>query len=100
MQGVKREFDLFVVYHQRFIETHLNWYTRLNTMMYKRLEERLEVVELVVRLSDFLTSDDQQNFFTQFRETYMNGDPGVRQMFIESDHSNDSVIFLAETLEA
>ena len=96
---VKVELDNFVVYIQRYIETQLNWMSRVAKMPSRSFEEKMETIEWAVRHAEFISSDEQQKFLTSFRELYTSNDLNTRNSFIKATHASDTVLFMSATLE-
>ncbi len=62
LNKMRAEIDNFVVYMQRYIETQLLWVSRQCKMPYKTLEDRYEAMEWVIRVTEFVSSEEQQKF--------------------------------------
>jgi hypothetical protein len=81
------------------MESVLLWKARQVRMPYRTLEERLEMLEWVVRFSEFVSSDEQQKFMLVYRELYGSADPNIRNSYIQAEHLNDTVIYITEMID-
>jgi hypothetical protein len=79
---VKREFDNFVIYVQKYIDETLRTRNITVKSRTKPIEAKMETLDWAVRFSDFISSEELQKFFFGFRELYANPDPNVRNLYI------------------
>ena len=61
-------------------------------MPYRTLEERLEILEWVVRFSEYVSAEEQQRFMQTYRDLYTSTDLNSRNVYIKADHLNDTVL--------
>ena len=65
---------------------------------YYPIEVKMETIEWACRYVDFMSNDEVQKFFLVFRELYANSDAGIRNGYIQANHSNDSILVIVEFL--
>jgi len=66
---------------------------------YRPIEDKLETIEWSLRHTEFISSEEHQKFLVSFRDIYSNADINVRNLYIQANHMNDSVVYANTMLD-
>lgn len=71
---MKKDFDEFVIYMQKFIDENMKTKSILVKAESKAIENKMDALDWAVRFSEFISSQELQQFFFYFRELYAHPD--------------------------